>query len=168
MPQTKDPQISWLVSRLLWTEPTIQQWGCLDICRTSLRNLFSIGLGLQTLLMSIPSKLNSLNPWKYQTSKICLCCFWVSLPGSSTHLQVCLASSQPLPIYTTWKTPSPVHACQPEGSWPVGMVGLLEKQTGIKYPQTNSQTFLFHLQKENNSGVNMQGIEHFERNCCSP
>lgn len=103
--QRPKTQISLLISCLLWTEHMMQLWGCLDISRTSLRNLFSIHLGVQILLILIPPKLNSLNPWKYPMSKICLCCFWVSLTGSSTHFQVSLSSSQPLLSHTTWKTP---------------------------------------------------------------
>lgn len=66
-----------------------------------------------------------------------------------------LFPTPPKPHHLENSPSRPVHACQLEGSQRVGRVGLLEKQTGIKYPQTNSQTFPFHLQEENNSGVNM-------------
>lgn len=72
-----------------------------------------------------------------------------------------------LPKPHTWKLCFQSSWCLPAGR-AVGRVGLLETKTRHQISPINSQTFPLHRQKGNNSAVNMQGIQRFERNCCSP
>lgn len=160
---------------LKWTHDSALElfgaWIILGQVWETCSDLFNIHLHVQILLISIPSKLNSLNPWKHQMSKSSLCCFSVSLPGNSTLRRLLILSfsttSAPKPHHLENFTSRAAHACQLEATCPVGRVGKLEEQRCMKYSQTKSHAIPFHLQKENSYGKNMQGIEHFQRNCYS-
>lgn len=136
-------------------------WGT-DNTRISMRNLFRF---VQYLLrcaniahihspkIEFPQSMET--PW--------ICCFSVSLPGSSTlrNLLILSFSAAPKPHHLENSTSRAVHACQLEGRCPVGRGGLLEEQRCMKYSQTKSQAIPFHPQKENNYGKICEALNTF-------
>lgn len=140
----------------------------METTRTSLKNLlglFNICSGGQILLITIPLKLNSSNPWKHKMNKSRLFCFSVSLLGTSV---ICLSSY----FYCSKATPALVHgklhwhsvSCLSAGKdMPSGRVGLLEEQKWVEYPLPNRKSFHF-IYRKSSYGKLMQGTECFQRN----